>query len=434
MPVTIIVNKMTASHKGSNGTSIAFPDCCKTPTPPPTPIPYPNIAMSSDLSDKASKTVKMDGEKVCLKGSKMSMSSGDEAGVAQGVVSNKIKGKMEFVNYSFDIKADVKNVARLGDPAKQNMGGSPNTVGPFHIQKPDFAMGPQVEACEETKAKEATEEAGPETAWEKSGILEDHQGPIQDVVDAEQVIIYFRGSNPACKKWIADGHQPKPHSVLAGKTITPGKPFGDENLPMAHLVDIWVGENCQELMGGAAWVEKGLGGLSGERYPAPGRGVTLAGVVMSTAGSSLGQPMHGFGKSFDGSRSYKLKWITGDYDMMDIMEVGDKCKRPGQNGAHFARIKKALNDAMGWDGIQHGPQAQWVDKKKDPPVDVPKVMKKWLKDTTGKAKNEIVVDPTRGPAKAVDTDLTVVAPAGCVIFLENEEDVKKALICCGCDK
>ncbi|HEY8927093.1 MAG TPA: PAAR-like domain-containing protein, partial [Polyangia bacterium] len=59
MPVTVGVNNMSVVHAGSNGTTIAFPDVCKTPAPPapPIPIPYPNIAKSSDTAQGA-KTVK----------------------------------------------------------------------------------------------------------------------------------------------------------------------------------------------------------------------------------------------------------------------------------------------------------------------------------------------------------------------------------------
>ncbi len=91
MPVTVGVNKLSVVHKSSNGISPAFPDVCKTPTPGgPVPIPYPNIAMSSDTA-KGTKSVKVDGNPVCVKDSNFKMSTGDEAGSAGGgVVSGKI--------------------------------------------------------------------------------------------------------------------------------------------------------------------------------------------------------------------------------------------------------------------------------------------------------------------------------------------------------
>jgi hypothetical protein len=131
MPATVTFNSpMTAVHKNSMGQSPVFPDVCKTPAPPapPIPIPYPNIAMSSNASDTAS-TVKVDGQAIMLKKSVFSMSSGDEAGSIGGVVSNCIKGKAQFIVYSFDIKAEGQNVPRNMDMMKANGGSSYNAVG-----------------------------------------------------------------------------------------------------------------------------------------------------------------------------------------------------------------------------------------------------------------------------------------------------------------
>lgn len=137
MSATINVNKRTVVHKSSNGISTAFPDVCKTPTPGgPVPIPYPNIAQSADTA-KGSKTVKMDGNPIMLKGSNFSTSTGDEAGTAGGgVASSKTKGKAEFVNYSFDVKVEGKNVPRLGDMMVQNKGASANTPPMPEVQPP----------------------------------------------------------------------------------------------------------------------------------------------------------------------------------------------------------------------------------------------------------------------------------------------------------
>jgi hypothetical protein len=113
-------NSRGISHKGSNGMSVVAPDVCKTPTPGgPIPIPYPNIGKASDTS-KGPKKVKTDGEMPMTKGAKYSMTSGDEAGSATGVVSSKVKGDAEFMLYSFDVKFENKNVCRLGDPLFHN--------------------------------------------------------------------------------------------------------------------------------------------------------------------------------------------------------------------------------------------------------------------------------------------------------------------------
>jgi hypothetical protein len=110
--------------------SSVFPDVCKTPAPPapPIPIPYPNIAKSSDAADTAT-TVKADGNPIMIKKSVFSMSTGDEAGSIGGVVSNCIKGKAQFILYSFDVKAEGQNVPRNMDMMKQNGSSSYNAVG-----------------------------------------------------------------------------------------------------------------------------------------------------------------------------------------------------------------------------------------------------------------------------------------------------------------
>ncbi len=125
MGATVGVNKMSVVHKDSGGITIAFPDVCKTPTPGgPVPIPYPNIAKSGD-TDKGSKKVKCDGNPVCLKDSNFKTSTGDEPGTLKGVASSKTKGIAEFVNYSFDVKIEGKNVARALDLMLHNNKNTP---------------------------------------------------------------------------------------------------------------------------------------------------------------------------------------------------------------------------------------------------------------------------------------------------------------------
>lgn len=145
MPVTVSVNSLSVVHAGSNGTTIAFPDVCKTPSPGgPIPIPYPNIAKSSDTA-KGAKKVSCDGNPVCVKDSNFMMSTGDEAGSAGGgVASNKIKGKAEFVNFSFDVKIEGKNVPRAFDPMLHN---DKNTPPSPLLQGPAMAMSQAKDVC-----------------------------------------------------------------------------------------------------------------------------------------------------------------------------------------------------------------------------------------------------------------------------------------------
>ncbi len=145
MGVTVGVNSLSVVHKDSGGITQAFPDVCKTPAPPapPIPIPYPNIAMSSDTSSGTS-SVKCDGNPTCVKDSNFMTSTGDEPGSLLGVASNKVKGKAEFVNFSFDVFFEGKNVARAMDLMLHNDKNTP----PFPvIQGPVIAMGQEKEVC-----------------------------------------------------------------------------------------------------------------------------------------------------------------------------------------------------------------------------------------------------------------------------------------------
>ncbi len=139
MATSVGVNKLSAVHKDSNGKTIAFPDVCKTPSPGgPIPIPYPNIAQSSDAASTA-KNVTIDGNPVCVKDSNFSTSNGDEAGTAGGgVASSKTQGKAEFVNFSFDVQMEGKNVPRSFDLMLHNDKNTP----PFPLlQGPVIGMG-----------------------------------------------------------------------------------------------------------------------------------------------------------------------------------------------------------------------------------------------------------------------------------------------------
>jgi hypothetical protein len=121
MSQTTFVNFRGVVHKGSGGTSMAFPDVCKTPAPPapPVPIPYPNAGQASDTTGGPT-SVTTDGQMPMVKGSKYMKSSGDEAGVAGGVMSSVNLGECEFMLYSFDVKFEGNNVCRMGDSVWHN--------------------------------------------------------------------------------------------------------------------------------------------------------------------------------------------------------------------------------------------------------------------------------------------------------------------------
>jgi hypothetical protein len=141
MPATVTVNERTVVHRKSDGVATAFPDVCKTPGPggAPLPIPYPNVAQSQDTA-LGSITVQADGCPVMLQGSVFAKSTGDEAGVAGGMLSLGIMGQAEFINYSFDVKIEGKCVPRLADLMVQNKHASPNTAPFPELQPPNVAV------------------------------------------------------------------------------------------------------------------------------------------------------------------------------------------------------------------------------------------------------------------------------------------------------
>lgn len=126
MPPTVVVNKLTMCHQGSQGVAMAtVPDVCNTPTGPTvTPLPYPNMAKDADLAD-GSTTVKADGESIAIKGCTFSTSTGDEAGSLGGVGSGTISGEAKFISFSPNVKVQGKAVARLSDKMTMN---NENTV------------------------------------------------------------------------------------------------------------------------------------------------------------------------------------------------------------------------------------------------------------------------------------------------------------------
>jgi hypothetical protein len=153
MSNSVGANGRSVVHPGSGGTTVAFPDVCKTPGPAgPVPMPYPNVAKSSDAA-RTAKTVEAEGHPLCVKDSTFSTSTGDEAGTAGGgIFSGTTRGKAEFVSYSFDVKVEGQGVARALDLMTHNDKNTP----PFPlVQPPLVAAGgpPAAVACLCCKAK-----------------------------------------------------------------------------------------------------------------------------------------------------------------------------------------------------------------------------------------------------------------------------------------
>ena len=112
------------------GQCAAFPDVCKTPAPPApfAPIPYPNMAMCTQCDGgTCSSKVKVMGKKVVVKGTEITVSSGNEAGTAGGgMISSKIKGAAQYKKGSSKVKAEGKEVCYHTSMTAQNGGSNAN--------------------------------------------------------------------------------------------------------------------------------------------------------------------------------------------------------------------------------------------------------------------------------------------------------------------
>ena len=287
-----------------------------------------------------------------------------------------------------------------------------------NVDGPGGAGGgdPRTQACDRTHGKKKKQKEE-KTAWSQSGIISEHRGPIQSVATDLKVVIYFRKTKDECQPWIRLKHHPKPHSVLAGTTVTKAS---------TPTVQAWLDRFFAKL-------EPKLRELYPKNHPLTltsrfynNNAKEYIGIVASTQeGQDKGRPLPGFGK-------YKGKWITGDYDLFQVVKADRKCTPVCQDGADFARLKNEINKQLKWDAIQHGPQAQWCPTEEElgdlPLFKMPDLVKQGLRTGTNP---EVTIAVGRNPMKALDKPLTVVAGSG-VIMLEEDKDVRDALICEGC--
>jgi hypothetical protein len=112
MTVTVTSNNQSVVHKASSGVTFVFPDVCVTPAATAnmtTPLPYPSFAGTAITRQKQ---LTQKGA-VGVKTSAIKTPTGDEAGSSgSGVISNRIKGKTQFMQYSFDVKYEGSPVVR----------------------------------------------------------------------------------------------------------------------------------------------------------------------------------------------------------------------------------------------------------------------------------------------------------------------------------
>ena len=109
---------------------MAFPDVCMTPgvsAGAPGPLPYPNICMLTDAKGSTCPDkVKFDNKKPVCQGTKISSSSGDEAGNSPGGVAcgqNKKEGEVKLG--SGCVSAQGKKVGYIGVMVSHNKNNMP---------------------------------------------------------------------------------------------------------------------------------------------------------------------------------------------------------------------------------------------------------------------------------------------------------------------
>jgi len=120
---------MFPATTNGGGQCFCMPDVCKTPSPAgPVPIPYPNIGMPMQAKGGSlSSRVKMSGKKAATTKTEIMMSTGDEAGVAGGIVSSKFKGPVKYKKGSSKVKIQGSDAAHLISMTSHNGGGNANS-------------------------------------------------------------------------------------------------------------------------------------------------------------------------------------------------------------------------------------------------------------------------------------------------------------------
>jgi len=137
MPHHVYANNNEVASKSADGTTTAIAtDVCISPGPPPppggVPVPYNNTCFAKDLA-RVTKTVLIQGKGAALENySYFSTSVGDEPAtfpLKKGVVSGALKGKGFFQQWSMNVKAEAKGVARHVDIVTHNHTNMGNTGG-----------------------------------------------------------------------------------------------------------------------------------------------------------------------------------------------------------------------------------------------------------------------------------------------------------------
>lgn len=432
MPSTIIVNYLTTQHKASNGFTMAFPDVCKTPAPPapsPVPIPYPNVGNSMMASKGVSKRVKNNRQKVMVKSAKYSMTNGDNAGIAGGIISSKFMGTAAILNQSFSTKYEKKGVGRLTDPHGVNGGSKWNIAAPAEGQPPNaqIDLARQEEACNaltgdkfyredgEIKEKPRTRIGNPvddkDLDWVAvtHGVPPDHARRMQAYAKTSGNSFSLREGNPDCIDRMMSGFEGKPMSCT-GDSIS-----NDKGLP----------GNCVGLVG-----QKNKDGSWAGIYTSYTNKNTEEGKHLWTKEKMdkyyNDLPLEGRDERWQEVLREKGAY-TGDYDMHDMFD--NSGGRTKDKGDVEGEINKGLNEIMGVDDkplCQHGPQNNFGVYLEKNPCDGVKKRLAWG-DTKFKrvCRPDTYADPVR-PIMHFDKN-------GNVYILDSPEDMKNLYDCKGAD-
>ena len=118
MTVTVAVNGLTLSHKGSGGYERnSAPDVCKSPG---TPVPYQIISFNRDLIRGSGSVAADGGHSIDILGSAHSRCFGDEPGRGLGVVSQTVGHESTWITHSPDVFIEGRPVERLSDKMFMN--------------------------------------------------------------------------------------------------------------------------------------------------------------------------------------------------------------------------------------------------------------------------------------------------------------------------
>ncbi|ABD55932.1 DUF4150 domain-containing protein [Jannaschia sp. CCS1] len=120
MTVTIRVNGLTITHRGSGGQHAnSTPDVCRTPGKG-RPVPYSITAVNPDIV-KGTTTVSADGgNMIANRPSEFSTCTGDAPGSMNGVSSGTHLAQSNWITYSPNVYMEGQNVCRLTDKLFMN--------------------------------------------------------------------------------------------------------------------------------------------------------------------------------------------------------------------------------------------------------------------------------------------------------------------------